>query len=84
MDTDRHIWRVWISALRRWGLEEWVAALLEGTGSLSLLGAQMIYLGQPLLNLTLPAEHLDAAARVLEDEPSKRAFVQMLREAPSL
>lgn len=84
METDRHIWWVWINALRRWGIEEWVAALLEGAGPLSLLGAQMIYLSQPLLNLTLPAEHLDAAARVLEDEPSKRAFVNMLREVSSL
>jgi hypothetical protein len=83
MNADQHIWRTWITALRRWGLQDWVASFLEAAGPLAILGAQVVYVGQPLLDLALPDNHLEAAARLLEDATCTQAFVQMLREAPA-
>ena len=83
MGSDQHIWRVWASFLQRWGIEDWVASFLEAAGPITILGAQVVYLSQPLLNHTIPEEHLSAMARVLEDSTHTRAFVEFLREAPS-
>ena len=56
-----------------------VAALLEATGPLNLLGAQAVYLGQPLFNLILPDGHSEALANVLENPEETRAFTEFLR-----
>jgi hypothetical protein len=84
MDQDQHIWRVWAGFLQHWGVEKWVAATLETLGPLSILGAQAVHLSQPLLSKTVPDDHLDALARLLEDPIQTRAFVTYLREASSL
>jgi len=81
MSSDQHIWRVWASILQRWGVEEWVASFLEATGPLAILGAQVVYISQPLLRHSIPEDHLDALARLLEDSTHIRAFVDFLREA---
>ena len=59
-----------------------MASILEGSGSLSFLAAQMLYLSQPLLSSVVPVHLLLAFARVLEDPSERRAFVSYLREAP--
>ena len=82
MDQDRHIWRVWAGFLQQWGVEKWAIATLEALGPLSILGAQAVHLSQPLLSRTVPENHLDALARLLEDPVQTRAFVTYLREAP--
>jgi hypothetical protein len=81
MDEDQQIWRSWARFLQRWGLEQWVASILEVVGPLSVLGAQMVYVGSPLLKYALPATQLDALARMLEDTGHTQAFVSCLREA---
>lgn len=81
MDQDQHIWRVWAGLLQHWGVEKWVAATLEALGPLSILGAQVVHLGQPLLGRTALEDHLDALARLLEDPKQTQAFVTYLREA---
>ena len=83
MNADQHIWQVWASNLQRWGVKDWAATMLEAVGPLAVLGAQAIYIGQPLLNQSMPEGHLDALARLLEDSTNTRAFVDFLREAPS-
>ncbi|MFH1635279.1 MAG: hypothetical protein ABIG63_14905 [Chloroflexota bacterium] len=80
MKEDKHIWQVWADLLCRWGVQDIVAALLEATGPLNLLGAQAVYLGQPLLNQILPAGHLDALANLLEDPEEIQAFSSFLRQ----
>lgn len=84
MNQDRHIWRVWASFLQRWGVSDGVADILEAAGQLSLLGAQAVYLGQPLLKHALPEDQLDALARLLEEPTQTQAFVRVLRESTSL
>jgi len=83
MNADQHIWQVWARYLQRWGVKDWAATLLEAVGPLAVLGAQAVYMGQPLLNQTIPEGHLDALTRLLEDSTNTRAFVDFLREAPS-
>ena len=57
-----------------------VAAFLEAIGPLNLLGAQIIYVGQPLLDLVLPESHLNALADLLENPEETRAFTKFLRQ----
>lgn len=76
---SQHLQR-WQSALHRLGLNQAAAAVLEATGPLNLLGAQLVYLGQPLLRGWLPEDRLTVLARLLEEPDETRAFVNALRE----
>jgi hypothetical protein len=70
----------WAQRLRRWRLNHFAAAFLEASGPLNLIGAQLVYLGQPLLNSLIPNRHLDCLARLLEDPSRIRAFIDYLQE----
>jgi hypothetical protein len=83
MEAYRHIWQSWASTLHRWGMGDWVASVLEAAGPLTIIGAQAVYLSQPLFNLAVPDNHLDALASLLEDSAKTRAFASLLREVPS-
>jgi len=73
-------WRVWARELHRLRLETWVATLLDAAGSLSILGAQAIYMSQPLLNRAIPDNHLSDLAGLLEEPERVRSFTDFLRE----
>jgi hypothetical protein len=83
MDENQHIWIGWSRVLRRWGINNGVASVLEEAGGFSLLVAQFVYLGQPLLSGLISARSLQALAQVLENPAEKREFISFLREAPS-
>jgi len=80
VNRNHHIWHVWADSLRRWGLEELVAGILDALGPLNLLGAQVIFLGQPFLGQMLPDGHWDALAEVLENNRQTKAFTAYLRQ----
>jgi len=80
MKADQHIWRTWAQVLHRWGMTEWVATLLEIAGPLTVIGAQAVYISQPLIGGVLPRGHLDTLARLLDDKTETRSFVSYLRE----
>ncbi len=80
MDSNQHIWRVWVEKAHRWGFGNAFAALLEAAGPLTALGAQMIYLAQPLLSPVIPGSHLNSLAELLEQPDQTRLFTAMLRE----
>jgi hypothetical protein len=82
MSENQSAWISWSRAFHRWGISEGVASVLEGSGSLSMLVAQLLYLCQPLLHGVISARSLQAFAQILEDPAEKRAFVTLLREAP--
>ena len=81
-NENQHIWRGWANALHRWGISGGTAVLLEITGPLNLLAAQVVYLGQPLLSGWLLSSKLTALAGMLEDPTKTQVFIQYLREAP--
>ena len=81
MERDNHtIWAVWANCLQNWGLGNLVAVLLETAGPLKLLGAQLVYLGQPTLKGLLPNEQLSALATLLENDTYSSSFAKILQE----
>ena len=74
------IWKKWAERLKGWGMEEFVASILEALGPINLVGAQLVYISQPVLDGIFPAEHLRTLASLLEEPAQTRAFVKTLRE----
>lgn len=73
-------WSTWAQFLRRWGLKQPAAALLETSSPLASLAAQLVYLSQPLLARpeSLPAWH--SLGSMLEDPQESRFFAEFLRQ----
>jgi hypothetical protein len=61
-------------------LQDFAAWAFEALEPLHLVGAQVVYLGQPFLQSVLPNSHLKELADVLERPPAGRAFLEFLRE----
>ena len=83
MEQTPHIWHTWEETLNRWGLKGFIATFLEALGPLNVLGAQLVYVGQPFLTPFLPEGHLDALADLLENPQKTQAFVSVLRQPDS-
>lgn len=79
MQADRTYWSAWVRFLHRWGVSEMFAALLESTGPLKLLFAQVVYLGQPLFS-SGTTQKWQAFASLLENEAESRSFAAFIRE----
>ena len=77
---DLHIWQTWANRLKGWGLQDFAASFLEAAGPINLIGAQLVYVAQPLLGSVLPSEHLDSLASMLEEPGQTKAFISYLRE----
>jgi hypothetical protein len=67
-----------METLRRQGLAELAAWALEAAGPLNLLGAQMLYIGQPFVS-TSTGQGLRALAHLLEQEDEARVFAALLK-----
>lgn len=78
MVKNPYIWRNWAARLHSWGLNNWVASFLEAVGPLTTIGAQFIYISQPVLEVFFPQNHLEALANVLEEPEETRKFTQYL------
>ncbi len=76
----RAYWPIWADFLRRRGLENLAAWVLEAAGPLTLLGAQALYFGEPLLRPALSKTKINALAHLLEDGAETQAFTAFLRE----
>jgi len=68
-------WSIWAETLRRFKLDGLASWFLEAGSPLSMLGAQMLYIGQPFLG----GKQIDTLAHMLEDEQETQAFVHYLR-----
>lgn len=77
------VWKQWAERIKNWGLEDVVAALMEATGPLTVLGAQVIYLAQPVLSTFIQNRNLIALVDLLEDAEQSRIFIGYLREESS-
>jgi hypothetical protein len=73
---SRAEWSAWAQTLRRFKLDGLALWLLEAGSPLVLLGAQLLYIGQPLLG----GKNIQPLARMLEDEQETQAFLHYLRE----
>ena len=81
MSENQHNWIAWARTLQRWGLKEATATVLETAGSLNMLVAQLLYLGQPLLSGTLYSGSLNSFAQLLENPSDRKEFASFLSEA---
>ena len=56
---------------------------LEAAGPLTVIGAQLVYFGSPLLRPALTDAQCNALADLLEDRSETQAFAAFLREEVS-
>ena len=80
MKSDQQIWRSWIATIQRWGMAEWMATFLEMSAPLTIVAAQLVYLGQPLFGLSPQNGQLNALTTLLEDKSKMQSFVNELRQ----
>lgn len=80
MHPEQSTWRAWAKTLHHLGIQDWAAALLEAAGPLTVLGAQALYLGQPLVETFFPGHQLTELANLLEEPARAQSFVTFLRE----
>ena len=81
-ENNLHIWRTWAQSLYRWGLDDMFASLLEAAGPLTLLAAQVIYIGQPLFGHDRLNMSMTSLADMLETSDNTQMFIKLLREEP--
>lgn len=60
-------------------LHLFTATLLEAAGPLTVLGAQLIYVSQPVLTLLIPQRQTQQFAGILEDPVKSKSFIRALR-----
>lgn len=82
MDSLRTYWPEWTDTLRRLGLDGFAAWLLEAGGPINIVGAQLLYIGQPFVT-SRAGVGFDALAKLLEQEDEVQAFVAFLRGSQS-
>ncbi|HDD55880.1 MAG TPA: hypothetical protein ENG59_06530 [Chloroflexi bacterium] len=70
----------WIRALYKLRLQTLTAAFLEALGPVNLVGAQLVYLSQPILSPFISQEQSQDFARILEDPSETEIFVKALRD----
>ena len=81
MKQNSQIWQIWAENLNRWGVKDLTVSILEALGPLSLLGAQLVYVGQPFLDPFFPKGYLDVLANLFEDPQETQAFIAVLRQS---
>jgi hypothetical protein len=80
MNMQPNSWSTWAQFLQRWGGCHLVATIIEAAGPLTMVGAQMVYVGQPILKQVVSPSGLDALAEMLEDPQQSQAFAAYLRQ----
>jgi hypothetical protein len=77
---EHPFWSTWFQSLQRWGLVEPTALLLEASGPLSIILAQMTYLSQPFFKGQGNPNQWEAIGHLLENPGEKSSFVNYLRQ----
>lgn len=80
MDDRSHTIRQrWIDSLSNRGLSQTASILLEAFKPLSLLSAQLVFTGKPMLKLFMTEPSIDTAGALLEDQSEYQNFIEDLR-----
>ncbi|RPH60371.1 MAG: hypothetical protein EHM81_06375 [Chloroflexi bacterium] len=78
MHASRTYWPAWMDFLRRLGMEGFAAWLIEAGGPLNVIGAQLLYMGQPFVSSST-SDGFRALANLLEQEDEARTFAALLK-----
>lgn len=70
----------WIQALYKLRIQNLAASFLEALGPVNLVGAQLVYLSQPILSPFISQEQSQDLARILEDPSETEVFIKALRD----
>lgn len=80
MQEVESCWQKWANFLKERNLEEITITLLEASGPLKILAAQVVYAGIPLLETLTPSKRTWLElANLLEDNQRSRNFIAYLR-----
>jgi hypothetical protein len=79
MDSERKLWQTWAQKFKRWGMNDFLASLLDGFAPVRLLLAQCFYFGAPFFASASNAGW-QSFAHMLEDPEEASSFAQYLRE----
>ena len=69
----------WIKTLYNLRLQHLTATFLEALGPMNLLGAQLVYLSQPVLSPFISQDLSQDFAKILEDPSETALFIEALR-----
>lgn len=72
-------WEKTIQYLYDRRLHQFTAALLQAAGPLTVLAAQLIYVGEPFLSLFVSRDQTQNFAGILEDPVKIESFIRALR-----
>lgn len=74
------IWQHWADRLHMWGISGFAVAFLEAAGPLRIFAAQMVYLGQPIMQTWFAPQTFQALLSIFEDDQQAESFISILRE----
>lgn len=81
LQPEQHeILQSWAGRLQQWRVHQLAAALLEASGPLNTVGAQLVYITQPIFSSILAREKILTLAGMLEEPSNTQAFIRYLRE----
>lgn len=69
----------WVKTLYKMRLQNLTATILEALGPINFLGAQLVYLTQPVLSPFIPSDQSQDFAQILEDPAETALFIKALR-----
>ena len=69
----------WIKTLYKLRLQNLTATILEALGPMNILGAQLVYLSQPVLSPFIDNDQSQYIAKILEDPSETTSFINALR-----
>ena len=69
----------WIKKLYKLQLQNLTATFLEALGPMNILGAQLVYLSQPVLSPFIDIDQSQYFAKILEDPSETSSFIDALR-----
>lgn len=69
----------WIQTLHKLRLQNFTATVLEALGPANILGAQLVYLSQPILSPFISPDQSQDFASILEDPSETASFIEALR-----
>jgi hypothetical protein len=84
MSTSQAVWQDWVAFLNKRGLGGLVASLLDAASPLALPGAQLIFIGEPVLSSFMAGAKIDAVTDLLEDNTAYQGFIAALKKGGEL